>query len=49
MSINDQELIDVRKDEKLNLKDLSSYLKNNLKFEFENTLALCNFLEDMLI
>ena len=40
MSINDQELIDVRKDEKLNLKDLSSYLKNNLKFEFENISTL---------
>jgi len=40
MSINDQELIDVRKDEKLNLKDLSSYLKNNLKFEFKNVSAL---------
>ena len=40
MSINDQELIDVRKDEKLNLKDLSSYLKNNLNFEFENISTL---------
>ena len=35
MYINDQELIDVRKDEELNLKDLSSYLKNNLNFEFK--------------
>ncbi len=40
MSINDQELIDVRKDEKLNLKDLSTYLKINLKFEFDNLSAL---------
>lgn len=40
MNINDQELIDVRKDEKLNLKNLSSYLKNNLKFEFENISTL---------
>ena len=40
MGVYDQELIDVRQDEKLNLKNLSTYLKNNLKFEFNNLSTL---------
>ena len=36
----EQELIDVRKDEQLDLKNLSSYLTNNLKLEFDNLTSL---------
>ena len=40
MNHNEQELINVRKDEKLDLERLSSYLKNNLKLKFDNLSSL---------
>ena len=40
MNHNEQELINVRKDEKLDLELLGSYLKNNLKLKFDNLSSL---------
>ena len=36
MAYSEQELIDVRKDEQLDLENLRQYLKNILKLEFNN-------------
>ncbi len=40
MTYKEQELIDVRKDEQLDLENLSQYLKNILKLEFNNLTSL---------
>jgi aminoglycoside phosphotransferase (APT) family kinase protein len=40
MSHNEKELINVRKDEQLDLESLGSYLRNSLKLEFDNLSSL---------
>ena len=36
MNLIDQELIEIRQDEQLNLNNLSSYLKDTLNMQFKN-------------
>ena len=40
MDLIDQELIEIRQDEQLNLNNLSSYLKDTLNMQFKNIKTL---------